>query len=321
MPRLFVLADALQPRLDAGLGARRHRHDLAAIRCARPPAALSALHFTDDSGYDETDRGKALNRGVEAAHAVMVKMFERMRAGEPLKFEDIVSRRKTRSSRRSSTTRCANGLTTVGCHHQETYRPLPVRDRLLRSRFRSISACATTTSVGSRARRCCTMSARPFVPVALLDKPGALTVEEMAEMREHPRRGYEALSAQGGFPPEMTLDVILHHHEFPRRHRLSKRSQRQPESATSSASPRSSTSMPPWSEKRVLPACNSPTPRRSPMMEENGRQARPAIAAGRSARWRSGIIEDFLPDRHCAGTPRNRVCGGVCSQSTQVLCP
>ena len=32
-------------------------------------------------------------------------------------------------------------------------------------------------------------------------------------MRKHPRRGYDALAAQGGFPPEM-LDVVLHHHEF-----------------------------------------------------------------------------------------------------------
>jgi HD-GYP domain-containing protein (c-di-GMP phosphodiesterase class II) len=35
----------------------------------------------------------------------------------------------------------------------------------------------------------------------------------MDEMRQHPRRGYDALAAQGGFPPEM-LDVVLHHHEF-----------------------------------------------------------------------------------------------------------
>ena len=27
--------------------------------------------FPDDSGYDETDRGKALNRGVEAAHGLL----------------------------------------------------------------------------------------------------------------------------------------------------------------------------------------------------------------------------------------------------------
>jgi HD-GYP domain-containing protein (c-di-GMP phosphodiesterase class II) len=29
----------------------------------------------------------------------------------------------------------------------------------------------------------------------------------------HPRLGYDALAAEGGFPPEM-LDVVLHHHEF-----------------------------------------------------------------------------------------------------------
>ena len=32
-------------------------------------------------------------------------------------------------------------------------------------------------------------------------------------MRMHPRLGYDALAAEGGFPPEM-MDVILHHHEF-----------------------------------------------------------------------------------------------------------
>ena len=49
--------------------------------------------------------------------------------------------------------------------------------------------------------------------MAILDKPGPLAVEEMAEMRQHPRLGYDALAAQGSFPPEM-LDVILHHHEL-----------------------------------------------------------------------------------------------------------
>jgi HD-GYP domain-containing protein (c-di-GMP phosphodiesterase class II) len=54
---------------------------------------------------------------------------------------------------------------------------------------------------------------KAFTPVAVLDKPGKLTDAEMDEIRKHPRQGYEALAAQGGFPPEM-LDVVLHHHEF-----------------------------------------------------------------------------------------------------------
>jgi HD-GYP domain-containing protein (c-di-GMP phosphodiesterase class II) len=35
----------------------------------------------------------------------------------------------------------------------------------------------------------------------------------MIEVRRHPRLGYDALAAQGGFPPEV-LDVVLHHHEL-----------------------------------------------------------------------------------------------------------
>jgi HD-GYP domain-containing protein (c-di-GMP phosphodiesterase class II) len=53
---------------------------------------------------------------------------------------------------------------------------------------------------------------KAFIPVAILDKPGKLTDEEMDEIRKHPRRGYDTLAAQGSFPPEM-LDVVLHHHE------------------------------------------------------------------------------------------------------------
>ena len=54
---------------------------------------------------------------------------------------------------------------------------------------------------------------KAFIPVAILDKPGTLTHEEMTEIRKHPRLGYDALAAQGSFPREM-LDVVLHHHEF-----------------------------------------------------------------------------------------------------------
>jgi HD-GYP domain-containing protein (c-di-GMP phosphodiesterase class II) len=54
---------------------------------------------------------------------------------------------------------------------------------------------------------------KAFIPVAILDKPGELTEEETNEIRQHPRRGFDALAAQGSFPPEM-LDVVLHHHEF-----------------------------------------------------------------------------------------------------------
>jgi HD-GYP domain-containing protein (c-di-GMP phosphodiesterase class II) len=54
---------------------------------------------------------------------------------------------------------------------------------------------------------------KAFIPVAILNKAGALSAAEEETMREHTRRGFDALSAQASFPREM-LDVVLHHHEL-----------------------------------------------------------------------------------------------------------
>ncbi|MEO8318512.1 MAG: HD domain-containing phosphohydrolase [Bradyrhizobium sp.] len=210
MPRLFVLADALHH------GSMQAWALGATDTIARPFDAQGILQriraaFPDTDSYDETDRGKALNRGVEAAHAVLVKIFNGLPAGEPLKFSDIVEAENKiiRAIRHSS---LREWLTTVGCHHTDSYRHclfvtgfavafaqhLGMRD----DDQRRLARAALLHDVG-----------KAFIPVAILDKPDSLTLEEMDEMRQHPRRGFDALTAQGGFPPEM-LDVVLHHHEF-----------------------------------------------------------------------------------------------------------
>src|SRR6195952_1884840 len=210
MPRLFVLADALHH------GSMQAWALGATDTIARPFDAQGILQriraaFPDDSSYNETDRGKALNRGVEAAHGVMVKIFERLRAGEPLKFSDVVQAENKilRAIKHSS---LREWLTTVGCHHTDSYR---------HCLFVTGFAVAFAQHLGMREddqRRLARAAllhdvGKAFIPVAILDKPGPLTDEEMGEIRKHPRRGYDALAAQGGFPPEM-LDVVLHHHEF-----------------------------------------------------------------------------------------------------------
>jgi putative nucleotidyltransferase with HDIG domain len=48
------------------------------------------------------------------------------------------------------------------------------------------------------------------IPDAILNKPGKLTPEEFAEIKKHPRLGWEMVQ---GSIPEPALDVILHHHE------------------------------------------------------------------------------------------------------------
>jgi putative nucleotidyltransferase with HDIG domain len=103
-------------------------------------------------------------------------------------------------------------LTTVGCHHVDSYR---------HCLFVTGFAVAFAQNLGMRdddQRRLVRAAllhdvGKAFIPVAILDKPGTLSAEEMNEVRQHPRRGYDALVAQGGFPAEM-LDVVLHHHEL-----------------------------------------------------------------------------------------------------------
>ena len=51
------------------------------------------------------------------------------------------------------------------------------------------------------------------IPLAILNKPGALTSEEVATMRTHTRIGYELLRGQGEYDPEL-LEVVLRHHEL-----------------------------------------------------------------------------------------------------------
>ena len=210
MPRLFVLADALHH------GSMQAWALGATDTISRPFDAegiLQRIHaaFPDSSGFDTTTSGKALNSGIAAAHAVMVKIFEKLPAGVPLTLNDIVEvENKVLKAIKHSSLR--EWLTTVGCHHTDSYR---------HCLFVTGFAVAFAQHLGMREddQRRLTRAAllhdvgKAFVPVAILDKPGKLTEEERTVIRKHPRLGYDALAAQGGFPPEM-LDVVLHHHEL-----------------------------------------------------------------------------------------------------------
>ena len=210
MPRLFVLADALHH------GSMQAWALGATDTISRPFNAESILHrirsaFPDSHGFDATDRGKTLNRGVAAAHELMAKIFQKLPAGVPLAFKDIVeAENKILKAIKHSSLR--EWLTTVGCHHNASYR---------HCLFVTGFAVAFAQHLGMREddqRRLARAAllhdvGKAFVPVAILDKPDKLTDQETVTIRKHPRLGYDALAAQDGFPPEM-LDVVLHHHEF-----------------------------------------------------------------------------------------------------------
>jgi DNA-binding response OmpR family regulator len=93
LPRLFVLADALHHgSMQAwALGATD-----TISRPLDPEAILQRIHaaFPDSHGFDVSPSAKALNEGVAAAHAVMVKIFGRLPAGIPLTFDDVMKAEK-----------------------------------------------------------------------------------------------------------------------------------------------------------------------------------------------------------------------------------
>lgn len=210
VPRLFVLADALHHgSMQAwALGAT----DTIA-RPFDPEDILQRIRaaFPDVISFDATADGKALSRGIAAAQAVMVKIFEQLPAGIPLTFADILEA-ESRILRAIKQTSLREWLTAVGRHHTGSYR---------HCLFVTGYAVAFAQHLGMREndQRRLTRAAllhdvgKAFIPVAILDKRGQLTDEETRVMRLHPRLGYDALAAEGGFPPEM-MDVILHHHEF-----------------------------------------------------------------------------------------------------------
>ena len=210
MPRLFVLADELHHgSMQAwALGAT----DTIA-RPLDPEGILQRVRsgFPDSDGCDTSDGGRDLNAGVAAAHIVMVKIFEKLPAGVPLTPEDIEqAEKKILKAIKHSSLR--QWLTAVGCHHIGSYR---------HCLFVTGFAVAFAQHLGMREddqRRLARAAllhdvGKAFISVDLLDKTATLTGAELNEFRTHPRLGYDALAAQGGFPPEM-LDVILHHHEF-----------------------------------------------------------------------------------------------------------
>src|SRR2546421_8939638 len=120
LPRLFVLADALHH------GSMQAWALGATDTISRPFDSAGILQrirsaFPDTVNFDASGSGKALNKGIAAAQAVMVKIFEKLPAGVPLTFGDIMEA-ENKILQAVKKTSLREWLTTVGRHHSETYR-------------------------------------------------------------------------------------------------------------------------------------------------------------------------------------------------------
>lgn len=210
LPRLFVLADSLHH------GSAQAWALGATDTIQRPFDPDSILHrirhaFPETPEDQQASAAKFLAKGVAAAQAVMVKIFQRLPAGTPLTFDDVM-KAETQILEALKRSSLKDWLAAVSKHHKRSYRHtlvvtgyavafsqyLGMRDE----DQRRVARAALVHDVG-----------KAFIPVIILEKSGDLTEEENTIMAEHVRLGHDALKKQGGFPGEM-LDVVLHHHEM-----------------------------------------------------------------------------------------------------------
>jgi HD-GYP domain-containing protein (c-di-GMP phosphodiesterase class II) len=151
-----------------------------------------------------------LARGLRSAHRVLDSIFEDMPRGGLLHLPDVHDAENAVLDSLAD-----NGLKSwldaVKVHHSSSYRhSLFVTGSAIsfaqflgmsRKDQRRVAQAALLHDVG-----------KAFIPLAILDKPGKLTSEEFAEIKKHPRFGYDTLGRCCGIPAE-TLDAVLHHHE------------------------------------------------------------------------------------------------------------
>jgi putative nucleotidyltransferase with HDIG domain len=106
----------------------------------------------------------------------------------------------------------SNWLETVRCHHEGTYQhcllvtgiavDFGLSLGLAKRDIERLYSAAIFHDIG-----------KAKIPLAILDKPGRLDVEERALIETHPAAGYEVLKGSAGISPEI-LDAVRHHHEF-----------------------------------------------------------------------------------------------------------
>jgi putative nucleotidyltransferase with HDIG domain len=165
------------------------------------PDASWAAHAADPIGTSP---------GVGEAIETLRKVFEAVCLGKPLDLAAINSTGEA-VIRRIEEHGLGSWLDTVRRHHSQTYQHCLIVTGVTvafaqhlgfsRTDQRRMSLGAMLHDIG-KAR----------IPLAILEKPSALTDDEMATMSRHPEYGLEALGPSSGVSREV-LDIVIHHHE------------------------------------------------------------------------------------------------------------
>lgn len=176
------------------------------------PAGLPAKALLDEVGrLLNPDGPTEVQRHFVAASAAMADMLSAAAEGMPLPVAAIEG--GVEAINRAADDRDLGGwLEMVWNHDDATYQHCLLVAGLA-------AAFAHALGFPEGARKLVTSGAvlhdigKARVPLAILHKPGKLTAEELAILREHPQVGYEMLLRQGAFAREI-VEAARSHHEY-----------------------------------------------------------------------------------------------------------
>jgi HD-GYP domain-containing protein (c-di-GMP phosphodiesterase class II) len=181
---------------------------VARLPSAAPPPGPAAPTAATRSLEEELQQAAAIcNRG----RAAVVSMFNEARMGRAVDAEQAIP---LVAEIADSVQRNPGALVSLArLKTQDDY-----------SYMHSVAVCALMVSLGRRIgldeAQCREAGqagllhdiGKALMPLEVLNKPGKLTEDEFAVMRQHPQKGHQLL-AEGRAACSVTLDVALHHHE------------------------------------------------------------------------------------------------------------
>ncbi|TYL87505.1 HD domain-containing protein [Bradyrhizobium rifense] len=176
-----------------------------------PLNKIKLLAALADPASDSPGSSPQPDNAVETAATAIASMFTAVTLGQPLDV-DGTKEAGRQIADRITQHGLSEWLTTVRRHHEGTYQhcllvtgvaidfglSLGVR----RMDLERMYTAAMFHDIG-----------KAQIPLAILDKPGRLDVEERAMIETHPAAGYEFLKNHEKITPEI-LDAVRHHHEY-----------------------------------------------------------------------------------------------------------
>jgi putative nucleotidyltransferase with HDIG domain len=172
---------------------------------------LAALADPADPASDSPGSSPQPDNAVETAATAIASMFTAVTLGQPLDV-DGTKEAGRQIADRITQHGLSEWLTTVRRHHEGTYQHCLLVTGVAidfglslgvgRMDLERMYTAAMFHDIG-----------KAQIPLAILDKPGRLDVEERAMIETHPAAGYEFLKDHEKITPEI-LDAVRHHHEY-----------------------------------------------------------------------------------------------------------